>query len=222
MVCPRDSTGGPPRCSGEKSAATGKTPSVGEKRGGMRSEYPRVSSSAPLSPDAQARHDALVAAKALMQFPPNDGDPKIYQEWRAHVEALLDYADGGPRPDPTRAPTVDGPVTAGGPTRSPWTHPHGERQAETAPPAPLRAAPPMANRLNRDGGKAISVGSSTTHDQDLRRDLDNRQTEDMGTHVGRRRERHRREGRDDDIGEGCLALAPEFRGVKWPDRKSVV
>ena len=37
----------------------------------------------------------------------------------------------------------------------------------------------MANRLNRDGGKAISVGSSTTHDQDLRHDLDNRQTEDM-------------------------------------------
>ena len=27
----------------------------------------------------------------------------------------------------------------------------------------------------------ISAGSSTTHDQDLRRDLDNRQTEDMRT-----------------------------------------
>ena len=39
-----------------------------------------------------------------MQFPPKDSDPKIYQEWRARVEALLDYADGGPRPDPTRAP----------------------------------------------------------------------------------------------------------------------
>ena len=64
----------------------------------MRSENPKGSkskSSAPLSPDAQARHDALVAAKALMQFPPNDGDPKIYQAWRACMEALLDYADGG-------------------------------------------------------------------------------------------------------------------------------
>ena len=47
----------------------------------------------------------------------------------------------------------------------------------------------MANRLNHDGGKAISIGSSTTHDQDLRRDLDNRQTEDMHTRIERRRER---------------------------------
>ena len=46
----------------------------------------------------------------------------------------------------------------------------------------------MANRLNRDGGKAISVGSSTTHDQDLRHDLDNRQTEDMRTRIERRPE----------------------------------
>ena len=63
----------------------------------------------------------------------------------------------------------------------------------------------MANRLNREGGKAISVGSSTMHDQDLCHDRDNRQTEDMRTRIERRRERHRREGRDDDIGEGCLA-----------------
>ena len=40
----------------------------------------------------------------------------------------------------------------------------------------------------------------------------------MRTRIERRRERHRREGRDDDIGEGCLALAPEFRGVKWPKK----
>ena len=40
----------------------------------------------------------------------------------------------------------------------------------------------------------------------------------MCTHIERRRERHRREGRDDDIREGCLALAPEFRGVKWPKK----
>ena len=67
----------------------------------MRSQAPEGSkrkSSAPLSPDAQARHDALVVAKALMQFPPKDGDPKIYQEWRARVEALIDYADSGPTP----------------------------------------------------------------------------------------------------------------------------
>ena len=76
----------------------------------------------------------------------------------------------------------------------------------------------MANRLDRDGGKAISVASSTTHDQDLRRDLDNRQTEDMRNCIERRRERHCQEGQDDDIGEGCLALAPEFRGVKWPKK----
>ena len=76
----------------------------------------------------------------------------------------------------------------------------------------------MVNRLNRDGGKAISVGSSTTHDQDLCHDLDNRQTEDMRTRIEQRQERHRREGRDDDIGEGCLAHAPEFRGVKWPKK----
>ena len=72
----------------------------------------------------------------------------------------------------------------------------------------------MANRLNRNGGKAISIGSSTTHDQDFRHDLDNRQTEDMRTRIERRRQRHRCEGRDDDIGEGCLALAPKFPGVK--------
>ena len=91
-----------------------------------------------------------------MQFPPKDGDPKIYQEWRAHVEALLDYADGGPRPDLTRAPTVDGPAAAGDQTRPPRGHPCGERQAKTAPLAPPRTAPLMANRLNRDGIKAIS------------------------------------------------------------------
>ena len=40
----------------------------------------------------------------------------------------------------------------------------------------------------------------------------------MRTRIKRRRECHRREGRDDDVGEGCLALAPEFRGVKWPKK----
>ena len=79
----------------------GRTPGARGKRDGMRSEDPEGSkskSSAPLSPDAQARHDALVAAKALMQFPPKDGDPKIYQDWRAPVEALLDYVGDKMRP----------------------------------------------------------------------------------------------------------------------------
>ena len=52
----------------------------------------------------------------------------------------------------------------------------------------------MANRLNRDDSKAISVRSSTTHDKDLCHDLDNRQTEDMRTRIERLREHHRREG----------------------------
>ena len=89
-----DSTRGHPRRSGERSAATGKTPGAEGRRDVIRSEAPEGSkskSSAPLSPDAQARHDALVAAEALMQFPPKDGDPKIYQVWRSRVEALLDY-----------------------------------------------------------------------------------------------------------------------------------
>ena len=76
----------------------------------------------------------------------------------------------------------------------------------------------MANRLNREGGKAISIGSSTMHEQDLYHDLDNRQTEDMRTRIERCRERHHQEGRGDDIREGCLALAPEFHGVKWPKK----
>ena len=117
MASPRDSARGLPRRSGERSAATGRTPGAEGRRDGMRSEAPEGSkskSSAPLSPDAQAHHDALVATKALMQFPPKDGNPKIYQEWRARMEALLEYADGGPRPDPTRAPTVDGPAAASG------------------------------------------------------------------------------------------------------------
>ena len=129
MASPWDSAKGLPRRSGEKSATTGKMPSARGKRGGVSSEDPEGSkskSSAPLSPDVQARHDALVAAKALMQFPRKDDDPKIYHEWRARVEALLDYADGGPRPDPTRAPTIDGPAAAGDQTHPPRGHPHGE------------------------------------------------------------------------------------------------
>ena len=76
----------------------------------------------------------------------------------------------------------------------------------------------MANRLNRDRGKAISVRSSTTRNRDLRHDLNNRLTEDRRTRIERRRERHRREDRDDDIAEGCLALAPELRRVTWPKK----
>ena len=81
-MTPRDSARDHPRRSGERSAATGRMPGAEGGRDRTRSEAPEGSkskSSAPLSPDAQARHDALVAAKALMQFPPSDGDPKIYQ-----------------------------------------------------------------------------------------------------------------------------------------------
>ena len=48
------------------------------------------------SPDAQARHDTLVAARALMQFPPSANDPKVYQAWRERLENLLHYADDRP------------------------------------------------------------------------------------------------------------------------------
>ena len=73
----------------------------------------------------------------------------------------------------------------------------------------------MADWLNRDRGKTISVGSSTTRNRDLRDDLNNREYEDMRTRIERRRERHRQEDRDDDIAEGCLALSPEFRQATW-------
>ena len=82
VTSPRDSARGHPRRSGERSAATGRTPGAEGGRGRMRSKAPEGSkskSSAPVSPDAQARHDTLVATKALMQFTPRDGDPKIYQ-----------------------------------------------------------------------------------------------------------------------------------------------
>ena len=92
--------------------------------------------------------------------------------------------------------------------REPRGQPRGERQDETVLP---RTGPPAADRLDRDRGKTISVGSSTTRNRDLRHDLNNRLYKDMRTHIERRRERHRREDRDDNIAEGCLALSPEFR-----------
>ena len=192
----------PSRSGGEKSVGNsdGKGPTAGEKSDGARAgEGPRGAkskSSAPLSSGAQARHDALVAAKALMLFPPSTGDTKVYQEWRARVGGLLDFADGGPGCEPTRAPTVNGPGAGGDKTREPRGQPHGERQDETVPRC---TGPPVADRLHRDRGKTISVGSSTTRNRDLRDDLNNRQYEDMCTRIKRRRERHRREDRDDDI-----------------------
>ena len=84
-------------------------------------------------------------SQALMKFPPKERDPNIYQDWSARMEALLDYADGGPRPDPTRAPTVDGPAAAGDKTRTQRGHLRGERLAKTAPHAPPCTTPPMAN-----------------------------------------------------------------------------
>ena len=40
----------------------------------------------------------------------------------------------------------------------------------------------------------------------------------MRTRIERRRERHRREDRDDDVAEGCNALAPEIRRFDWPKK----
>ena len=131
------------------------------------------------------------------------------------MEKLLDFPDGGPRPESTQAPIVDGPGAAKDKTHEPRGQPCGERQAETVP---ARTAPPMADRLNRDRGKAISIGSSTSRDLDLRDDLNNRQNEDMCTRIEHHRERHRQEDRDDDIAEGCLALAPEFCHIDWPKK----
>ena len=149
---------------------------------------------------------------------PHPNQPFPWVIFSTNTEALLDFADGGPEPDITRAPTVNGPEAGGHKAHEPRGQPHGERRGETEPP---RAAPPMANRLNRDRGKAISVGSSTTRNQDLRHDLNNRRTEDMRTRIERRCERHRREDRDDDIAEGCHALAPEpgcaATHLDWPD-----
>ena len=115
----------PSRSGGEKSVADGasKDPTAKEKSDGTRAgEDPQGAkgkSAAPQASDAQARHDALVAAKALMQFAPSTNDPKVYQEWRARVEGLLDFADGGPRSEPTRAPTVNGRRAGGDKTREP-------------------------------------------------------------------------------------------------------
>ena len=122
----------------------------------------------------------------------------------------LNFADGGPGCEPTRAPTVNCPGSGGDKTREPWGQPRGECQDETVLP---HTGPPAADRLNRDRGKTISVGSSTTHNQDLRNDLNNRLYEDMRTRINRRRE-----DRDDNIDEGCLALSPEFRQATWPKK----
>ena len=116
--------------------------------------------------------------KALMKFPLSTGDPKVYQEWRARVEGLLDFADGGPGCEPACVTTVNGPGAGGNKTREPRGQPRGERQDETVLP---RTGPPATDRLDRDRGKTISVGSSTTRNRDLRHDLNNRLYEDMRT-----------------------------------------
>ena len=131
------------------------------------------------------------------------------------MEGLLNFADGGPGCEPTHAPTVNGPGAGGDKTREPRGQPRGECQDETVL---ARIGPPTADRLNRDRGKNISVGSSTTLNRYLRNDLNNRLHEDMRTHIERRRELHRREDQDDDIAEGCPALSPEFRQATWPKK----
>ena len=126
----RNSTELPPsRSGGEKSVANGtiKEPTAEEKSDGARAgdgpQGAKSKSAAPQAFDAQARHDALVAAKPLMQFPPSTSDPKVYQEWRARVEGLLHFADGGPGCEHSRAPTVNGPGAGGDKTREPRGQP---------------------------------------------------------------------------------------------------
>ena len=84
-----------PSCSGGEKIIddnTGKDPTAGEKSDGVRAgkgqQGAKSKSCTLLSADAQARYDALVTAKALMQFPLSTDNPKVYQEWqigRAHV-----------------------------------------------------------------------------------------------------------------------------------------
>ena len=103
---------------------TNRDPSVGEKsadaRAGKGQQGAKSKSGTFLWDDAQARHDALVTAKALIQFPPNTDNPKVYQEWRSRVEELLHFADGGPRCEPVRAPTVDSPGAKGAEAQEPF------------------------------------------------------------------------------------------------------
>ena len=131
------------------------------------------------------------------------------------MEGLLNFVDGSPGCEPTRAPTVNGPGAGGDKTHEPRGQPRGECQDETVLP---RTGPPVADRLNRDRSKTISVGSSTTRNRDLRNDLNNRLYEDMRTRIERRREHHRQEDRDDEIAEGYLALSTEFRQATWPKK----
>ena len=127
-----------------------------------------------------ACHDALVTAKALIQFPPSTDNPKVYQEWRTRVEELLHFADGGPRCEPVHAPTVDSPGAKGAEAREPQDPPRGDRPGEAMPP---QANPPTAGRANRNGGPAISVGSSSMRNLDLRNDLNNHLHEDARTRI---------------------------------------
>ena len=94
---PRASFRPPPLPSGEKSVGNG----AAKDQTARAAQPSKSKSSTHTPPDAQARHDTLVAAKALMQFPPSNIDPKVYQAWRARVEKLLDYVDGGPMPAAT-------------------------------------------------------------------------------------------------------------------------
>ena len=162
------------RSGGEKSVGGNidKDPTAGEKSDSARAskgqQGARSKSCTLLSADAPARHDALVTAKALMQFPPSTDNPKVYQEWWARLEGLLHFADGGPRCEPAHAPTVDSPGAEGDETREPRDHPRGERPGRAVPP---QANPPAAGWANHDCDPVISVESSSTRNRDLRNDL---------------------------------------------------
>ena len=139
VMTPIGSIRSPPR-SGEKSIGNSASKEHGAGGGNLgvhTNGGPQASKSKPSSrtpSDAQARLDALVEAWALPCFPPSSSDPDIYQGWRAHVETLLDFTDGGPKPGSTRAPTVNGPRAPRDKTSKPWGRPRVERQDKTVPP----------------------------------------------------------------------------------------
>ena len=86
------------RSGGEKSVDgnTGKDPTAGESSDGVRAskgqQGTKSKSCTLLSADAQAPHDALVTAKALMQFPSSTDNPKVYQEWRIRVQKGVHFS----------------------------------------------------------------------------------------------------------------------------------
>jgi hypothetical protein len=140
--------------------------------------------------------DALAAARALLQFPPDAvGDAPRVNSWVARLADLVGFAHlhqepaharGSSRPpsmvvpeETRRGGARSGPLPA--PRPRPREEGHGERQGE-----PRRAPREEAPRDH------VSVGSSKTArgGVDLRNVLSDRQGEDARTRIERSRERH--------------------------------